>query len=204
MQCKSIITISRQYGSGGRFIGQKLAENLGIPFYDNEIITLSAEKSGYAQELFVKPDQESTTSFMYSLSLFNNVNAAYHMPLNDKIFIIQSGTIKDIAQKGACVIVGRCADYVLREMPNCISVFIHSDMEHKIKRAIEYYDLPEKKAADTIMRTNRKRETYYNYYTDKKWGKADNYHICINSDFIGIDGSVDTIAAFVDAHQKML
>lgn len=119
MKNNTIITISRQYGSGGRLIGQKLAERLGIPFYDKELITLAAEESGFAEHLFEKNDRNITNSLLYSLSMYGNTMGLYDMPLNDKLFIAQSKTIQSVAEKGPCVIVGRCADYVLRNKPMC-------------------------------------------------------------------------------------
>ena len=124
MKNNTIITISRQYGSGGRLIGQKLAERLGIPFYDKELITLAAEESGFAEHLFEKNDRNITNSLLYSLSMYGNTMGLYDMPLNDKLFIAQSKTIQSVAEKGPCVIVGRCADYVLRNKPNVLNVFI--------------------------------------------------------------------------------
>ena len=136
----SVITISRQYGSGGRFIAKKLAEKLGIPFYDNEIITMAAKESGYAENLFEKAEQVSTHSLLYSLSMFGTAAGVYGLPLSDKVFLIQSDIIKECAAKGPCVIVGRCSDYVLKEQSNLINFFLYSDIESRIKRVQKYYD----------------------------------------------------------------
>jgi len=197
---KSVITISRQYGSGGRFVGKMLAEKLGIPFYDNEIITLAAKESGYAENIFEKAEQISTHSLLYSLSMFGSSTGVYGLPLSDKVYIIQSDIIKKCADSGPCVIVGRCSDYVLRERDNVIDFFIYSDMEHKIKRAVKYYDIDEKKAQSIIEQKDKKRAAYYNYYTSQRWGDIDNYNLAINSDSIGIENTVKILENYVRMH----
>lgn len=194
---KSVITISRQYGSGGRFVGKMLAEKLGIPFYDNEIITLAAKESGYAENIFEKAEQISTHSLLYSLSMFGSAAGVYGLPLSDKVFLIQSDIIKKCAEKGPCVIVGRCSDYVLRDFDNTINFFIYSDMEHKIKRAVEFYGVDEAKAQSIIEQKDKKRATYYNYYTSNRWGDIDNYNMAINSDSIGIENAVKLLEDYV-------
>ena len=194
---KSVITISRQYGSGGRFVGKMLAEKLGIPFYDNEIITLAAKESGYAENIFEKAEQISTHSLLYSLSMFGSAAGVYGLPLSDKVFLIQSDIIKKCAEKGPCVIVGRCSDYVLRDFDNTINFFIYSDMEHKIKRAVEFYGVNEAKAQSIIEQKDKKRATYYNYYTSNRWGDIDNYNMAINSDSIGIENAVKLLEDYV-------
>ena len=133
---KSIITISRQYGSGGRFIAEKLAERLGVPFYDNKIITMAAKKSGYAESIFENAEQTSTHSLLYSLSMFGSTAGVYGLPLSDKVYIIQSEVIKKIAAEGPCVIVGRCADYVLKDEQHVINVFLQSALEDRAARAV--------------------------------------------------------------------
>lgn len=194
---KSVITISRQYGSGGRFIGKMLAERLGIPFYDNEIITLAAKESGYAENIFEKAEQISTHSLLYSLSMFGSAAGVYGLPLSDKVFLIQSDIIKKCAEKGPCVIIGRCSDYVLRDYDNVINFFIYSDIVHKIKRAVEFYGIDEAKAQSTIEQKDKKRATYYNYYTSNRWGDIDNYNMAINSDSIGIENAVKLLEDYV-------
>ncbi len=194
---KSVITISRQYGSGGRFVGKMLAEKLGIPFYDNEIITLAAKESGYAENIFEKAEQISTHSLLYSLSMFGSAAGVYGLPLSDKVYLIQSDIIKKCAEKGPCVIVGRCSDYVLRERDDVINFFIYSDMEHKIKRAVTYYGIDENKAQSIIEQKDKKRATYYNYYTSHRWGDIDNYNLAINSDSVGIENAVKLLEDYV-------
>ena len=198
----SVITISRQYGSGGRFIAKKLAEKLGIPFYDNEIITMAAKESGYAENLFEKAEQVSTHSLLYSLSMFGTAAGVYGLPLSDKVFLIQSDIIKECAAKGPCVIVGRCSDYVLKEQNNLINFFLYSDIESRIKRVQKYYDNDAKDLRADIERRDKKRATYYNYYTTQRWGATENYHLSIHTDAVGIDGCVDILEAFVKAHER--
>lgn len=200
MSMRTIITISRQYGSGGRLIGQKLAERLGIPFYDKELITLAAQESGYAEHLFEKTaDTNISNSLLYSLAMYGNTMGLYDMPLNDKLFMAQSKTIQHVAEKGPCVIVGRCADYVLRGVPNVLNVFIHSDMASKVRRVTEDYGVTDDNVVDLINKTDKRRANYYNYYTGMKWGRAENYHLALRSDAVGIDGAVETIIRFVEA-----
>ena len=199
MKNNTIITISRQYGSGGRLIGQKLAERLGIPFYDKELITLAAEESGFAEHLFEKNDRNITNSLLYSLSMYGNTMGLYDMPLNDKLFIAHSKTIQNVAEKGPCVIVGRCADYVLRNKPNVLNVFIHSDMESKIRRVVEDYGVESDNVVELINKTDKRRANYYNYYTGMKWGRAENYHLALRTDCIGIDGAVETLIRFIES-----
>ena len=202
MKNNTIITISRQYGSGGRLIGQKLAERLGIPFYDKELITLAAEESGFAEHLFEKNDRNITNSLLYSLSMYGNTMGLYDMPLNDKLFIAQSKTIQNVAEKGPCVIVGRCADYVLRNMPNVLNVFIHSDMESKIRRVVEDYGVESDNVVELINKTDKRRANYYNYYTGQKWGRLENFDLTVDSSKLGIDGTAEFIAQFVGDYRK--
>lgn len=199
---KHIITISRQYGSGGRFIGKLLAEKLGIPLYDNELITLAAKKSGYSEAIFENVEKTATHSLLYSLSMFGSTAGVYGLPLSDKVFIIQSEIIKKVASEGPCVIVGRCADYVLKDDPNVVHVFIHSDLEDRIKRAVTYYGLTEDKAKETITKTDKRRSSYYNYYTGHRWGDAGNYEISLNSDRIGIENCVDILYDYIMSIEK--
>lgn len=198
----SIITISRQYGSGGRFIAKKLAEKLGIPYYDNEIITMAARESGYSESIFEKAEQLSTHSFLYSLSMFGSVDGMYSLPLSDKVYIAQSEIIRKCAEKGPCVIVGRCSDYVLKELDNVINFFIYSDEKSKVERAVKYYGIDADKAANELKKKDKKRANYYNYYTSQVWGDYENYHLSLNSDAVGIESSVDVLAAFVNAFEN--
>lgn len=201
----SVITISRQYGSGGRFIAKKLAEKLGIPYYDNELITMAAKESGYAENIFEKAEQMSSHSFLYSVSMFGTAAGVYGLPLSDKVFLVQSDIIKKCAEQGPCVIVGRCADYVLREYPNVINFYLYSDLDSKIDRFKKYYNEDgknDKEIKDEIIRRDKKRGAYYNYYTTQRWGEIENYHLSIHTDSVGIDGCVDILEKFVINHEN--
>ena len=199
---RSIITISREFGSGGREIGKMLADKLGIEFYDKEILELASKQSGITQELFVKHDENYTNSFLYSLVMGNypvtsdgRINP--ELPLNQKIFLAQFETIRTLAEKGPCVIVGRCADYVLRSRDNVINFFITGSMPQKRRRILERYDIEKNKVEDFIRKTDKRRANYYNYYTDMKWGEAKNYDLCLNSSKTGVEGAVEIMQEYI-------
>ena len=191
-----IISIGRQYGSGGREIGRKLAEAFNIDFYDKELITLVAKQSGYSEEVLKENDENHNGSFLYSL-VMGTYSGGDSLPLNHKLFIAQFDTIKKLAAEKSCVIIGRCADYALEYDPNCIKVFIHADMDTRIKRAVEVYGDDPDKVEEIIKKTDKKRENYYNFYTGRKWGTMENYDITLNSAFSGIDGAVKIISDLV-------
>ena len=204
---KSVITISRQFGSGGRFVAKMLAERLGIPYFDNELITMAAKESGYAENIFEKAEQMSSHSFLYSVSMFGSAAGVYGLPLSDKVFLVQSDIIKKCAEQGPCVIVGRCADYVLRDYPNVINFYLYSDLDSKIERYKKYYNEDEKndkEIKDEIIRRDKKRAAYYNYYTTQRWGEIENYHLSIHTDAGGVDGCVDILERFVIGFENKL
>ena len=195
MSTNTIITIERQYGSGGHLIGEKLAESLGIPFYDSELIKVAAKESGICEEIFESFDEKPTTSFLYSLvmdpySLGYNSNS-FDLPLNHKVFLAAFDTIKELASKGPCVFVGRCADYALEDFDNCISVYVHAPFEDRIKRIENEYGIPNGKSKEMLMKKDKQRSSYYN--SSNKGGDAKSYDLCLNSSYLGIDGSVDLI-----------
>ena len=195
-----IIAIARQYGSGGRKIGQKVAKDLNLPFYDKELIALAAQESGISKELFEKADEKASNSLLYSLimgsyTFGNHVDPAIEMPINDKLFIIQSDIITKAAQEGPCVIVGRCADYVLRECKNVFNVFIYADKFARMDRIVEEYGINPEKAAADVVKKDKQRANYYNFYTNKKWGDLENYHLAIDSSAVGIDNASELIKA---------
>ena len=196
MDDRIIISIGRQYGSGGREIGKKLAEIFNIDFYDKELITLAAKESGFAEEILKENDENHNGSFLYSL-VMGTYTGGDNLPLNHKLFLAQFDTIKKLASEKSCVIIGRCADYALEYNPNCVKVFIHADLDSRIKRAIDVYGESPDKVEEVIKKTDKKRESYYNFYTGKKWGQMQNYDITINSAFSGIDGAVKAIADLV-------
>lgn len=201
--CKNtVITIGRQYGSGGREIGKKISEILGIGYYDDELISLAAKNSGMNHETLTDVDEKATNSLLYTLamggSLFGgNAALAYEMPINDKLYIAQSDVIKELAKKEACVIIGRCADYVLKDYPSVINLFIYADLDKRTERVAKRREIPEAKAKDIIIKTDKQRANYYNYYTSRKWGKIDNYDLCIDSGKIGCDKAAEVIAEYV-------
>ena len=202
MANNTIITIARQYGSGGHDIGEKLAEELKIPFYDKELLERAAKDSGFCQEIFENYDEKPTNSFLYSLVMdtyyMGHSTAAFaEMPLNHKIFLAQFNAIKDIAKEGPCVIVGRCADYALADFPNVVNVYLYADMQSRIARIARRHDVTDAKAKDLIQKTDKGRASYYNYYTNKKWGEATGYDLCLNTASLGIDGSIHMIREFV-------
>ena len=202
---KMIITIGREFGSGGKEIGLKLAEKLQIKCYDSELLALVAKESGYCEEVLQKNDEQPTNSFMYSLVMDTYSMSGYtsapfvDMPLNHKIFLAQFDAIKNLANKESCVIVGRCADYALAGNPNCFNVFIHAPIEFRIERVKaqnekEFRD--DNKITDFINKTDKKRANYYNYYSGKKWGDSRSYHLTIDSSIMGIDKTVDLILEY--------
>ena len=190
-----IITISRQYGSGGREIGRRLAERLGIPYYDKELIILAAERSGYARSLFEEADQKASNSMIFSLMRAGSMVNSYDLPLNDKIYLIQSGVIQQVARQGSCVIVGRCADYVLQDRFPCVNVFIHAALQKRMDRAVKVYGL----SPDDVQSVLLKTDTYYNYYTGRKFGDARNYTLSLDSLGVGIENAVRVMADYVES-----
>lgn len=205
---KSIITISREFGSGGREIGQKLANEFGIPFYDKELLSRASKDSGICEDLFYRNDESHNNSLLYSLVMgtfptTGDGKIRADMPLNHKLFLAQFDTIRKIAEEGPCVIVGRCADYVLKEERNVINFFINADLKSKKQRILERYDIEKDKALDFIKKTDKNRANYYNYYSDMKWGEAKNYDLCINSSRLGIDGTVQILKSFIEIREKI-
>ena len=183
----TIITIGRQFGSGGREIGEKLAKHFGIKYYDKELLT------------------RTTNSFLYNLvmdtySFGYNSSAFVDMPISHKVFLAQFDTIKKIADEGPCVIVGRCADYALSEYKNCLHVFIHADEKSRIKHIMEKHGdvTTEQKARDMMIKKDKQRQSYYNYYSSKKWGRADSYDLTINSGILGEDGTVKLLIQYIE------
>ncbi len=187
---KYVITIGREYGSGGRFIAKLVAERLGISFYDNELITEACKESGLSPAILETYD-EKTDGFFSVAGMYS-----YDMSLSQKVFLAQFDAIKKIAENESCVIVGRCADYVLKDNENLVSIFICAPMDEKVKRVTEYYGINPDKAVSTITKKDKKRRGYYNYYTDLDWGKAANYDMCINSK-LGIEQCVNLIVQYV-------
>ena len=187
MSTMPVITISREYGSGGRAIGERLAKELGIPFYNKELILMAAKESGLSEEYIKKTEQMKSTSFLYGLYM-----GAQQLPMNDQIFLIQSKIIREIAEKGPCVIVGRCADYVLRERQDLLSVFIHAPLSFRAQRAKTVYEKEAGNIEDFVRKKDKKRAAFYNYFSQNKWGDARHYHLAISSVY-GVDFAVEVL-----------
>ena len=182
---KTVITIGREYGSGGRLVAKKLSEALDIPFYDKEVIQGVVKKTGFAENFVRDAERRPTNSFIYDLYF------SAQSP-QDQVFIAQSGVIKELAAKGGCVIVGRCADYILREQKDLLRVFIYAPMEERIRRAVEEYGDQEDNMENFVARKDKQRASYYNYFTSVRWGDRKSYDLCINS-ALGLDTAVEII-----------
>ena len=198
----TIITIGRQYGSGGKEIAGILSKELDIPFYDKDLITRAAKDSGFCEEMIQFHDERPTNSFLYNLvmdtySFGYNSATMMDMPISQRVFLAQFDAIKKIADEGPCVIVGRCADYALADYKNAVHIFIHADEASKIERLMKKYDLTEQKAREAMIKKDRQRQSYYNYYSSKKWGRADSYDLTLNSAKLGIEGTVKLIKDYV-------
>ncbi len=203
----SVITIGREFGSGGREIAKKLAEKFDIRFYDRELLTRAAKDSGLCEEVLQNHDEKPTSSFLYNLvmdtySFGYNSSAYVDMPVSHRVFLAQFETIRKIAEEGPCVIVGRCADYALADRDDLISVFIAGKSDFKLNRVMEKYSLTEAKARDMITKKDKQRKSYYDYYSSKKWGNVDTYDISINSSVLGIEGTVELLAQYVSDVEK--
>lgn len=204
MSEKYVINIGRQLGSGGKEIGERLAKRLGISFYDKELINLASKESGLCKEFFEKADEKPSQPIIGGFlgnrfSLFTESMLPYTNYLsNDSLFKIQSDVIRKLAAEKSCLFVGRCADYILRDHPRAVNIFIVSSMKERVKRlAKEFKETDEEEIEDLIRRTDKKRSEYYNYYTYKTWGAADSYHLCIDSSVLGIAGTELVIEDFV-------
>ena len=206
----TILTIGRQFGSGGREIGQELAKRFHIECYDKELLARAAKESGLCQEIFENHDEKPTNSFLYNLvmdtySFGYNSSTFVDMPVSHKVFLAQFDAIKKIADEGPCVLVGRCADYALANYPNCTNIFIHAKMETKIERVSKKYEMTPEKAKDLIVKKDKQRSSYYNYYSSKKWGQVDTYDLSIDSSVLGIEGTIDFLEQYIkqfDATKK--
>ena len=205
----TIITIGRQFGSGGREIGEMVADHFGIKCYDKELLSRAAKESGFCEEMIQNHDERPTNSFLYNLvmdtySFGYNSSSFVDMPISHKVFLAQFDTIKKIAEEGPCVIVGRCADYALSDYDNVLNIFIHADEEFKVQRIKERFDdiTTDDKARDMMNKKDKQRQSYYNYYSSKKWGRADSYDLSINSSILGIDGTVKFIIQYIEDFEQ--
>lgn len=202
MATNLVITIGRQFGSGGRKVGKLLAEKLDIPYYDKELLAEAAKDSGICQEIFENHDEKPTRSLLFSLvtgmQMHGDPGSMYmDMPLNHKIFLAQFDAIRRIASEGPCVIVGRCADYVLRDKPNAVSVFVKADIRQRVERAVSLYGVDPAKAEETVRKADKQRASYYNYYATATWGDVNNYDLCVDTGKLGIEGTVELIEQYL-------
>ncbi len=203
MSKKILITIARQFGSGGREIGERVAKMLGIPLIDKELVKDAAASGELSEEIIKSSDESAANSLLYTLAMGSNVlgttmHFGYKMPINDKLFILQSEAIKKYASEGSCVIIGRCADHVLRDEPSLFRIFIYGDLDHRQERVKERHpELKSSQIIDVINKTDKRRASYYNFYTGNKWGKYDNYDMAINSSTFGVEETAELIAAAV-------
>ncbi|MBQ9537960.1 MAG: cytidylate kinase-like family protein [Treponema sp.] len=211
---KKIITISREYGSGGRSIGKKVAERLGISFYDSEIIDMAAETSGLSKEFISRTEQSISSGLLYTLllgtsyaspgttGLHATTRTTMNVPLADQVFNAQRQVVIDLAKKGPCVIVGRCSDYILTHTEevnkdDVFNVFVYAPLEFKAKRAVELKGLDEASAAKDVKLIDKRRANHYNTFTEQTWGDRKCYHALLNSSLFGIDGTADIIVNLV-------
>ncbi len=201
MNKKIILTIGRQFGSGGRIIGKKLAEALGIAYYDRELIDLAAKESGLCPDVFERADEKASDGLAHAFTMGMTYMGMYtpHSDIlsNEGLFKIQSDSIRKLAENESCVIVGRCADYILRDNPNCLSFFIHDNMENRVQRVVERQHITIEQARELITKTDKSRAAYYDYYTNKTWGMSSSYHLSIDASILGIEETVAFIKSFV-------
>lgn len=200
----TVITIGRQFGSGGKEIGIRVAKELGIPFYDKELLQEAARRSGLCEKVLENFD-EKPKSLLFSIAMdsymFAMPGAGAGDSLEQQVYLATFNTIRRIAEEGPCVIIGRCADYALAGNPNHLSLFIHAPMEARIARVAKRHDLTEEKARQLIMKTDKRRASYYEYYTSKKWGSVDSYNYCLDSSYLGLGRTVELIQTMV-AHKE--
>lgn len=209
MSANYVINIGRQLGSGGKEIGEKLASRMGIGFYDKELINLASEESGLCREFFEKADEKASQSIIGGLfgmrfPFISDSSIPYTNCLsNDALFKIQSDVIRRLASERSCLFVGRCADYILREHPLCVNIFISSSPQERVARLCRIHSIAQEEAEEMMNKSDKKRSEYYNYYSYKTWGAASTYHLCIDSSALGIEETVLFIEAFVAKKLKL-
>ncbi|MBQ2391127.1 MAG: cytidylate kinase-like family protein [Clostridia bacterium] len=207
MANRTIITIGRQFGSGGREVGLKLSERLGIKFYDKELLNEAARESGLSREVIEQFDERPVNSLLYSLSM-GLVQGTHPTALNEstslesQIYMAQFNAIRRIADTEDCIIIGRCADYVLRDVPDVMSVFIHAPIESRTRRIAKLYELDRDKAKKLIDKKDKVRSSYYNFYSDRRWGASTSYSLTLDSSKTGIDGAAELIEAYTKIYNN--
>ena len=190
-----VITVSREFGSGGRELGVKLADALGIPFYDKELISMAADDINIAEEAFRRYDEHIVVEDPLDRKFYHAFSDIYQVPMSDQIFVAQSNVIRRLASHGPCIIVGRCADMVLEDS---INIFVYAKMKNRIRRMMELEPgSDEREMERRIREVDRKRKDYYQYYTGNTWGKAQNYHLCVDSGLVGVDGCLRAVTAYL-------
>lgn len=196
-----VITVAREYASGGSEIARAVADKLNIPLYNKELITIAAKKSGLTEEAIAASENQRSSSLIYSLYMMGNT-----MPLADQVYILQSNVIKELAEKGSCVILGRCGDYVLRDRKDVLRTFVYAPLENRIaiaKARPDAKDMPDRLWETTLAKHDRARASYYNYYTENHWGEAKNYDLCLNA-ALGREVCADLIVQAAQALEKSL
>ena len=205
---RMVITVSRQYGSGGAEIARKLADLLGVEFFDKEKLKEHAENNGISKDVFDKIDRQATNSFLYSLAVSgysgHNPAGMSDVMISDRLYLIQSEEIKKIAQQQDCVILGRGADDILAKSEGLTKIFINADYDYRLKRVMEECQLSENHARTLIRKTDKKRSSYYNFYTNRVWGEAENYHLCFNSAVLGTEDSAKFLKSYIDLRYAKL
>lgn len=203
-----IVTIARQFGSGGREVGELVAKHLNMEYHDKSLISLAAEKSGLSPEILHNTDEKATPSFLYSIAMgavgmvpFSH-GMPYDTPINDRLFVLQSGIIEELAKNSSCVFIGRCADFVLRDYDNVIRVFIYADIEKRAQTIAERNNVELGEAKNLAAKLDKKRANYYGYYTSRKWGRSENYDIMIDTTKIGTEGAARIIEEYVKLLQN--
>lgn len=197
----TVITIARQYGSGGHEIGEKLAQQLGVKFYDRELLTLAAQKSGLNQALIENYDEMPVGSLLYTLSLTSYLsanNGIVQIPVQHQVFLAQFDAIREATSRESCVIVGRCANYVLKNRPHCVHVFVHAGMPKRVARIMERMHLSEKEAITLVEKTDKKRAAFHNFYADTKWGNLEGYNLALDTSYITTDDAAEVIRNYAD------
>lgn len=193
-----VITIARQFGSGGHEIGTKLAEKLGIKYYDKELIALAAKESGLSEEIFNQADEKAGNSLLYSMVMGNypfgtRFSGVNEMPINDQLFILQTDIIKKAAKEGPCIVIGRCGDYILRDFDPVLKIFVHAEKEDRVKWAVENGLADPKKAPDFLTKKDKQRANYYNFYSNKRWDDLNNYDLTLNLSTFTVDQAVEIV-----------
>lgn len=197
---KVIVTINRQFCSGGNYIGKTLSERLEVPFYDKELVNLAAKEAGYAEAAFEKVDEVATNSLLYSLIMgVHNSTQTGILPDNDKLFNIQANIIREAAKEGSCVVLGRCSNYILRDVKPLVRIFLKADMDFRADRYNKLYDAPEKGTVEeAIEKRDKKRASYFKFYTGHRWDGIENYDLVINTAKVGLDNAADMIMDYIN------